>query len=185
MDTYPNTCEDLEPPPPGCTETEQLQYTQLLTDYTNDMLQSYRESGIHCAELWSDFLTAFRPDSIRSWTRAQVTTWVYFLHDQGVHVERPRNQSRWDNLVNLLYIRSHIAAGTVDPHNLPSTTPYKEVSQELPIMSPTLPTASKTSCVGRMTAHHQDYRVKTSLRKQDVRTTGSPSWAWPWKQGNQ
>lgn len=43
------------------------------------MLHAYRESDLKVHELWSDFLTVFRPYAIRSWNRAEVAKWVYFV----------------------------------------------------------------------------------------------------------
>lgn len=39
LDTYPNGCDDPEPPSSGGTEADQLLYAQLIAGYTNYMLQ--------------------------------------------------------------------------------------------------------------------------------------------------
>lgn len=84
------------------------------------MLDAYQKSQLQGAELWEDFLTAFRPCSIQTWNRSQVTTWIDLLRSRGIHIPNIRNQSRWSTLIEILYRPRHIS--NIQPDNL--TSPF-------------------------------------------------------------
>lgn len=131
-ETYPNACDDPPPPPPGHSQSEQQLYDDRLTAYTSEMLEAYRESDMHGAELWNDLLTAFRPYAIRSCSRAQVATWTYFLSARGIYIDKTRDRSRWTALVELLYRPQHIPAAHKGVQLTSSTTPqYRHVCDNM------------------------------------------------------
>lgn len=107
---YPNAHDDPDPPNFDATQEEKEARNKMIRDYGEEMLAAYRETSFEGRDLWEDFLTAFRPHSIKTWNRSAQARWTCFLRERGVHVGTDRNVRRGQNLIDLLYRMDHIGS---------------------------------------------------------------------------
>ena len=42
-------------------------------EYTDDMFKTFEKIGLKVEQLWLDFITAFRPQTIKLWRRSTIT----------------------------------------------------------------------------------------------------------------
>ena len=73
--------DDPEPIPEDSTEEEKSKYKQEVINYTKAMYDTYKEINLEAEELWEDFVTAFRPESILLWNRETTTKWHHMLRN--------------------------------------------------------------------------------------------------------
>lgn len=102
-------------------------------------MEMYKETGIKGLDLWDDLLTAFRPHTIRSWTRTEEGRWVALLRANGVHVDYDRAFLKTELLVRVLYRTHHIA---------PLADRTAQASPTVPPAVPEHPTANQQSGTG-------------------------------------
>lgn len=106
--------DDPDPPQVGASEAQVLAYKKAVQSYTREMLEAYMETSLTGESLWTDFRTAFRPQSINLWTRPMMTIWADFLTNRGVYINQCGNKTRANALVQLLYRTDHIQARRAD-----------------------------------------------------------------------
>lgn len=57
-------------------------------DYARELLETYTRMGLEREEVWSEFITAFRPKTIKLWDRETITIWYEFLKKTASTWER-------------------------------------------------------------------------------------------------
>ena len=112
---YPNIADDPDPIDDDASIEERKEYAEKLKDYADDILAALRNTAIQGESLWLDFITSFRPHTIKTWEKPYCITWTEFLTDRGVFVEKGRKQSRTQSIIDILYRDNHIPCeGTAD-----------------------------------------------------------------------
>lgn len=138
---YPNASDDPKPPAQSCTPEERADKLAELRSYSDDMFKAYQSTDLTGEDLWSDFLTAFRPYTIRNWSRPQVATWIGFLTSRDIFITKKRDQTRWSAIVDLLYRPEHIPVYKLNAKVEASTKTYapytdSDPSQQTPPTKP-------------------------------------------------
>lgn len=72
-------------------------------EYTEDRDKAYDEIGLKCEDLWSEFITAFRPQTIKLLKRGTVTKWYELLVSRNVGMGATRNSPKYQLIIELLY----------------------------------------------------------------------------------
>lgn len=60
--------------------------------------------------IWQDFITAFRPHTIRSCTRPMIVEWKSLLHHRGIYLDGNRERQQIEAVIDVLYRKNHIQA---------------------------------------------------------------------------
>lgn len=58
--------------------------------------------------MWPDFITAFRPHTIRSWTRSMITEWRDLFTKRGIFIDNNRSSPPVEAIIDLLFRVRHI-----------------------------------------------------------------------------
>lgn len=67
------------------------------------MMEEYETTGISGENISLDFVTAFRPAVIRTWTRSETSKWAAFLTSTGFGPEKHRRNPKVQSIIDLLY----------------------------------------------------------------------------------
>lgn len=87
----PFLVDDPKPSPASIGKKEFREHIQKLRDYTNGMLAAYqRTQTIRKRILWEDFVSAFRPYTIRAWTRPMLVEWKGLMAQLGLYITENR-----------------------------------------------------------------------------------------------
>lgn len=111
---YPNHHDDPNPAPETATALEKEDKKKALREYGFEMLEAYKETCMIGQAQWLDFITAFGPHSVRSWTRPMLAKWADFLTKRDIFVASGRKMSRAEAIIELLYREEHISATKTD-----------------------------------------------------------------------
>lgn len=106
-DVYPNVSDDPSPIDEDSTAEQKGAHTEEIRKYTNSILRTYINLGLEGEELWQDFITAFRPQTIKLWDRDELTKWCKYLRDNGIHVGTSRKTHMSNHLIGVLYRPQH------------------------------------------------------------------------------
>lgn len=110
---YPNHSDCPAPLAPGASAEETKAHLRILKSYTSEMLEAYRITALEGESLWLDFTTAFRPQTIRTWTRPEVAVWADFMTSRGVHVNEGRSRPKQNAIIDLLYREEHVPSSRI------------------------------------------------------------------------
>ena len=69
---YPNHADDPDPIPKNSSKAKVVTHKVQMKEYSQSMYNVYAKSKMRGEMLWQDFITAFRPHTIRSWPRPVV-----------------------------------------------------------------------------------------------------------------
>lgn len=100
---YPNVSDDPEPLPEGSSTEDREEHARRLATYTKEMREVYEQTGMKDEELWEDFITAFRPETIDSWSRSTATDWASFLRRRGIGLRTDRRKTKIQLIKEVLY----------------------------------------------------------------------------------
>lgn len=107
----PNHADDPDPPSAGSSRSDRIAHAKELKEYSEAMFGAYSSTSLRGEILWSDFITAFRPHTIMSWSRATQVEWRALLAQRGILIDRSRTGPVAAPIINILYRPDHI--GTV------------------------------------------------------------------------
>ena len=106
---YPNFSYDPDPLPKSATEAQKEAYLCRINTMGEETLATYTEIRLEGEELWIEFISVFRPHSIKLWNHLLLVKWTKFLLANGVHVETGRSMDKAQKLIDLLFRDVHIA----------------------------------------------------------------------------
>lgn len=79
-----------------------------MRDYSTEIFAVYKRTEYMREEvLWKDFITAFRPHTLRVWTPPMLVEWKELLLDIGIHLYSNRERQRVELIIDILYRKSH------------------------------------------------------------------------------
>lgn len=99
---YPYSHHDLDPLPASASDAQKKAHDVKLTNMGIKTLEVYKEIELTGEDLWIEFISTFRPHSIKAWDHGLVTKWTYFLRRGGVYVENGRVGDKTQKLIDLL-----------------------------------------------------------------------------------
>lgn len=105
---YLNLHDDPDPLPDTSSATEKEKHRDVLRNYGTEMLEAYKDTEMRGEVLWIDYLTAFRPHTIKSWTRPMLSRWTNLLTNRDIYETSGRQISKAQALVDLLYRENRI-----------------------------------------------------------------------------
>lgn len=124
---YVQLANDPDPIAKGASAAEKREHVRAIRRYSDETLAALVRNDVKGESLWLDFMTAFRPHTIRTWGRATLIDWTEFLIRQGVFVDKGRHISKTQALTNVLYREQHIPPNpsqvTTRPMQANSMTP--------------------------------------------------------------
>lgn len=87
---YPNFEEDTDPLPLEANKDRQTAHLVKLREYSQDLYITYERIYLRGEVLWENFITPFRPHTIRRWTKGNLIEWIDFQTSRGVHLDVDR-----------------------------------------------------------------------------------------------
>ena len=125
---YPNTYYDPDPLPASASDAQLSTYSKRLHEMGVSTLETYKELELTGEELWIEFISVFRPHTIKSWDHLLLTRWINLFRMNDVYVERGRSCDKAQKLVDLLFRKDHIGSdGSEDDDTPPlSLNTYNE-----------------------------------------------------------
>lgn len=87
---------------PDAPQSGQGTYVQELKHHTKEMRQEYQDMDIRGQDRWMDFITAFRPAAIKTWTRSETSSWEAFLESRGINLEKNRKKRKAQSIIDAL-----------------------------------------------------------------------------------
>ena len=67
-----------------------------------EILTTYKDLNYKGEELWTEFISTFRPHSIKQWGLVLTQQWTKYLVDNDVYVERRRHVDKTQKLIDIL-----------------------------------------------------------------------------------
>ena len=113
---YPNYADDPDPLPMNSTKTAQTAKLKEMKEYTQGILAAYQKTKMRGEILWKDFITAFRPHTIRSWPRTTVIEWRDFLMQRGIFIDTERTKPPVESIIETYYIWRNSPDPKKNPH---------------------------------------------------------------------
>ncbi len=99
MSTVEWLAEDPDPLHEGASEEEKKEYIKKVREYCKEMYEWFSKSEFTGEPLWIEVSHTFREHTIRNMTQTMILNWIQLLLMRGVHVNRGRNISRENALV--------------------------------------------------------------------------------------
>ena len=109
---YPNHSDDPNPIRKNSTKAQITAHKTQLKEYTQTIFAAYQKSKMRGEVLWQDFITAFRPHTIRNWPRATVIERKDLLTQRGIFIDPDRKQPPAEAIIELLYRIDHMGIKT-------------------------------------------------------------------------
>lgn len=110
---YSYPADDPDPLTPPIGKKEFNEHIKNLREYSNAMLSAYqRTKSMKDEVLWQDFITAFRPHTIRTWTRPMLCEWKGLLAQRGMFIDPNRNRAQHEAIIDILYREQHAQGST-------------------------------------------------------------------------
>lgn len=97
---------DPDPPDVECSFDEKERYSMGVESYANDMLKSLQETKLVREDLWLEFTSTFRKETIFAMKAAAVLNWIHFSRKNGVYVFSKRGYARARALADCLSVDS-------------------------------------------------------------------------------
>lgn len=117
---YPNTWYDPDPLPATATEARKKQYTKDANTLGSDTLDALKEMNLRGEDLWEEFISVFRPHTIKLWNSILLARWINAFKAGDVYIEHGRGADKAQKLIDLLYRPQHI--GRLGPDVVPAST---------------------------------------------------------------
>ena len=114
VDEYPNSYYDPDPLPNTSSETQKSEYLAQIHKMGQDTLETYKELELKGEDLWIEFITVFRPHTIKLWNHLLISKWIRLFKTNDVHIEKGRTGDKAQKLVNLLFRAEHIGTDGVE-----------------------------------------------------------------------
>lgn len=106
---YPNYADDPDPLPDNATKAAKTARAKETREYSQSMFAMYSRTKMRGKSMWLDFITAFRPHTIRTWNRAFIREWRELLMTRDVFVDKDRTRAPVETLIDLLYREKHMS----------------------------------------------------------------------------
>lgn len=100
---YPNYCDDPDPIEPSASKKDHQTHVKVLRDYSSKLYEAYNKSSMRTENLWIEFITSFRPHTIRSWSKVQLHEWIDLLRNRGFTIKTTRSRSSYESVIDVLY----------------------------------------------------------------------------------
>lgn len=71
-------------------------------------MSMYKELGIQGEDLWIEFISVFRPHTIKLWDHLLLTGWISMFKQCDVHIEKGRAADKAQKVIDLLFRKNHI-----------------------------------------------------------------------------
>ena len=128
---YPNYSDDPDPLPQNASKEKEAAYKAELAEYSSELFTAYQKSKMRGEILWNDFITAFRPHTLRTWPRSVIIEWRDLLTQRGIYIEPNRRRSPIEAIIDILYREEHIGPKhEIEVHHKPRTLKYYEPVEE-------------------------------------------------------
>lgn len=73
------------------------------------MFETYKRTEEMRDELlWQEFVTAFRPHTIRSRNHPMIAEWKSLVEEIGVYIDIDRDRHQKETIIDMLYRKTHI-----------------------------------------------------------------------------
>lgn len=95
-------------PSPLVPPQSRRQYKTKISKLGNDTLKVIQERQFTGKELWIEFISFFRPHSIKVWDPHLLIKWTTLLRRNGIHVEHDLDTHGTQKLIDLLFSDSFI-----------------------------------------------------------------------------
>ena len=73
---YPNIANDPDPLTVGATESEKEEHIKSTEQYSQEVFDVFTTTKLEGESLWLDFVTAFRPHTIKTWKFNTFVRWT-------------------------------------------------------------------------------------------------------------
>lgn len=103
LEIFPNYADDPEPLDPTAPKKEHINHLKTLRDYSSEMFTAFSKTSMRGEHLWTDFISSFRPHTIRSWTKPMLHEWRDLLIRRGIYVQTVRTRSPYEAIIDVLY----------------------------------------------------------------------------------
>lgn len=132
LEPYPNHSDDPDTIDDKACKKDKVTHQNDLREYSHSMLSSYGRTKIRGELMWSEFITAFRPHTIRSWTRQMIVEWSDLLNKRGIYVENDRVKDPSEATIDLLFRNHNIGTSKPAPSHeaVNETTDTEAVPQD-------------------------------------------------------
>ena len=110
---------DPDPPDADCSPEERERYSVAVENYANEMFNSLHETKLVGEDLWLEFSSTFRKETIFAMKATSVLNVIQFLRRSGVYVISKRGYARAKALADCLLANSFQSNTTVmEPLNV-------------------------------------------------------------------
>ena len=130
---YPNSYYDPDPVSSDASELVKESYYEAIHKLGVEMLETYIDLKLTGEELWEEFISVFRPGTIKNWNIALLTRWINYLSKNDIFIEKGRRKDKAQKLIDLLFRDTHIGNADKLPDIIPTSgSDVKRSSQEAP-----------------------------------------------------
>lgn len=106
--SYPNIWYVPDPISPKASE-EELKTNKIgLHTMAQEFMEVYKHIEIKGENIWTEFISSFRPQTIIRWKLPYLTTWPIFLIKIDVYLKKGRRMEKAQALVYIFYRDRHV-----------------------------------------------------------------------------
>lgn len=118
---YPNSHYDPDPISRDATALEINKYKEDIHELGVKMLETYSDLGFTGEELWEEFISVFRPCTIKNWDISLLTRWISYLSKNDIYIEKGRNKNKAQKLIDILFREKHISNSDMQTDDIPTS----------------------------------------------------------------
>lgn len=133
---YPNDASESDPINENASQTDKDNHVQRLRQYSLEMYQAYQRMEMRGEVMWFDFITAFRPHKIHTWSRPEMYERCYLLKQRNLHVEVGRSISTKNALIDVLHRRKHIPSNNKSEASVHHQSEVRNPGPKHPLNTP-------------------------------------------------
>ena len=100
----PDDYDDPDPVSEIATVYEKRSYASTVDAYSKEMLDCFENSSFKGQDLWIEFKTTFREQTVKTLSSSSTIKWIDLLRKRGVNVKRGRNIRRVKALCDCLLL---------------------------------------------------------------------------------
>ena len=112
--TYPNIYNDHDPLPEKASKEVIEAYNKKADTYMRGVFEILTSTNVRGESLWLDFITAFRPHTIKAWDFKTLIMWTELLISRDIFVEKGRRIKKGQAIIDVLYRDSYVSVMTTE-----------------------------------------------------------------------
>lgn len=113
---YPNFATDPQPITGDVSKATWQSHQRSLQTYSEKMFASYQKTKLRGEYFWTEFITSFRPHTIKSWPRPVLSEWRDLIMQRGIYLDCDRSRSPYETVIDILYRDKHISPAQPNPN---------------------------------------------------------------------